>query len=55
VEQDLKREIQILDHKGNEIKKIFAPKAKYADVYDGKYFFLKQNKHEEWELHVVQL
>lgn len=50
VEKECRQEIKILDLQGNILKNVFVPSAKYAAIYDGKYFFLKKNKDEEWEL-----
>jgi hypothetical protein len=55
LEKGDENEIIFLDEKGAVLKKVFAPYAELACVYDSIYYYLKKNKDGEWELHSVQL
>ena len=45
-----REEVLVLDAEGTVVQRVFVPTARFADVYDGKYYYLEKNQDEEWEL-----
>lgn len=45
-----REEVLVLDTAGNVLQRLFVPTARFADFYDGTYYYLEKNKDEEWQL-----
>lgn len=54
-DNDTKRELYVMDFKGNLINKTFIPRHPYS-IYEGKFYYLVENTESEmWELHMHDL
>ncbi|MFC1563374.1 hypothetical protein ACFL6G_00495 [candidate division KSB1 bacterium] len=52
---NINREILVLDQKGDEIGTISVPLSDHSTVANNRYYYLKKNVYEEWEIYVEDL
>jgi hypothetical protein len=53
--QGNKQKIMILDLKGKLVREVYVPNVKHADLFDNQFFYLRQNRDQEWELYCTRL
>ncbi|UCH92993.1 MAG: hypothetical protein JSV88_22250 [Candidatus Aminicenantes bacterium] len=54
-DKDKKREVIVMDLKGSILKKTFLPDGVISSINNDRFYYLKENEEEEWELFVESI